>query len=112
MDFSIQLGRTLLRKRHATDDLATKKWHLILPGRFQFQWNDAWDTTRSRKEAMLIWQLWHKVVAVNAWRGKISPHIDQSCLMCSTRDKETTLHRFWSCDYSQHLWTFRTMLLN
>jgi hypothetical protein len=61
---------------------------------------------------MLIWQLWHKVVVDNAWRGRISPHIDQTYTLCNTKKKETALHRFWSCEYSQRFWMFSTSLLN
>jgi hypothetical protein len=53
---------------------------------------------KARKEAMLIWQLWHKVVAVNMWRGCISTQVNQLCPMCDSGEKETVLHRFWSCE--------------
>jgi hypothetical protein len=54
------------------EDLAQKKWHLLLPPKFKFEWTENWDWKRARKETMLVWQLWYKVVAVNVWRGRIS----------------------------------------
>jgi hypothetical protein len=112
LDYSTQQGRSLLRACYNTPDLAATRWNLILPPRFQFAWGDAWTSERARKEAMLIWQLWHKAVAVNVWRGKISNQVDKCCPMCSTNEDETVLHRFWSCEDSQQLWTFSTNLLN
>jgi hypothetical protein len=51
-------------------------------------------------------------MAANAWRGRISPQIDQLCPMCEDQEKETVLHCFWSCLASQTLWTHTTDLLN
>jgi hypothetical protein len=36
------------------------------PPKFNFAWEDNWESIRTWKETMLVWQLWHKVVAVNA----------------------------------------------
>jgi hypothetical protein len=112
LDYNTQLGRSLLRHQYLKENLATKKWNMILPTKFQFVWSDTWDMVRARKEAMLIWQMWHKAVAVNAWRGRISPQIDQSYPLCPSPKKETVLYRFWSCDTSQQLWTYSNVLLN
>ena len=79
----------LLPQRHQLPDFATKKWKFILLNNFQFQWADTWEPSRARKEATLIWQLWHKAIAVNAWRGRISPDINQMCLMCDAQETET-----------------------
>jgi hypothetical protein len=94
------------------EDLAQKKWRLLLPPKFQFKWTENWDSKRARKEAMLVWQLWHKVVAVNVWRGRILQQIDQLCPMCNSAERETVLHRFWSCDAAQELWNHATNILN
>jgi hypothetical protein len=112
MEYTTQKGRALLCNKHQVDDLASRKWHPILQARFRFQWDDAWDSFQARKEAMLIWQLWHKVVAVSVWRGRIPNSVDQSCPMCDPPEKKTVLHRFWSCVTAQHLWTYSTNLLN
>jgi hypothetical protein len=61
---------------------------------------------------MLIWQMWHKAVAINMWRGRISPHINQLCPMYEDGEKETVLHRFWSYEASQVLWSHATAILN
>jgi hypothetical protein len=66
LDYSTPKGRALLYTRHPVENLATKKWKLILPTRFQFAWADNWESIRARKETMLVWQLWHKAVAINA----------------------------------------------
>jgi hypothetical protein len=69
--WSDNVGLFTLRKRHLIEDLATRKWHMILPPKFKFAWDDTWKTQRARKEAMLIWQMWYKAVVVNVWKGHI-----------------------------------------
>jgi hypothetical protein len=67
LEYSTKKEQALLWSCRITEDLSQKKSHMILPPNFTFAWGDAWDSVWSRKEAMLFWQLWHKVVAVNAW---------------------------------------------
>jgi hypothetical protein len=83
MNFTTQTGRTMLRKRYTPPDLVSTKWNLQLPSNFQLDWGDTWDAERARKEAGLIWRLWHKAIVVNKWRGRISANIDTSCTMCT-----------------------------
>jgi hypothetical protein len=71
LSYAIQFGRELLRKRHPPLQLAASKWSLNLPQTFVFDWSEVWDTEGVRKEAGLIWRLWHKAFAVNTWRGRI-----------------------------------------
>jgi hypothetical protein len=49
LDYSTPKGRALLCTCRPVEDLATKKWKLILPARFQFAWEDNWESTRARK---------------------------------------------------------------
>jgi hypothetical protein len=101
----------MLRRRHSLEDLAAKKWSMLLPPNFQFPWDDIWDSSRARKEAMLLWQVCYQAVVVNVWRGRISSHVDQSCSLCEEPKAETILHRFWSYPFSQQLWSFSIALL-
>jgi hypothetical protein len=101
-----------MRNRRQPLDLVTTKWSLILPPNFSINWSEVWDPERARKEVSLLWQLWHKAIAVNVWRGKISRSIDRTCPMCSTGAEESVVHRFWACDHSQQFWLFTTRLLN
>jgi hypothetical protein len=112
MHYSTKLGRKLLRKRHPPLQLATRKWNQTLPADFRFRWTNVWDHERQKKEADLMWQIWHKAVAVNIWRGRISPNIDVSCSVCGLNQDETILHRFWDCYVSQQVWGSITCLLN
>lgn len=43
---------------------------------------------------MLTWQVWHKMIAVNLWRGHISDTIDITCPVCDTGDEESALRSF------------------
>jgi hypothetical protein len=112
MSYSTKLGRKILRMKHPPLQLATKKWSQTLPADFRFRWNSIWDHERQKKEAFLMWQMWHKAVAVNIWHGKISRNIDTSCSVCGSGQEETVLHRFWDCDSSQQVWYSVTCLLN
>jgi hypothetical protein len=112
MSYSTKLGRDLLRKRQPPLQLAQRKWQQILPADFRFRWTNIWDHERQRKEAHLIWQIWHKAVAVNMWGGEIFDHIDKTCAVCQRGLEETVLHRFWDCELSQAVWTYVTRLLN
>ena len=38
---------------------------------YKLRWKNAWDKERTCKEVGLIWMIWHKVVAVDVWRGVI-----------------------------------------
>jgi hypothetical protein len=95
LHYSTKLGRKLLQQRQPPLQLLRRKWSEALPGDFRFQWSTVWDHER---------QIWHKAVAVNVWRGKISQRINVSCPMCGASQSETVLHRFWECDSSQQIW--------
>ena len=56
-----------------------------------------WGRNWSRKEAGLLWLIWHDVVAVNQWQMRISGGMDNECLVCPRRSEETVLRRFWEC---------------
>jgi hypothetical protein len=112
MSYTTQKGCTLLRNPHPPLQLVGDKWALVLPVDFKFNWNRVWSAERARKEANLIWQLWHRAIEVNMWRGKISAHIDRSCPMCDTGKEESVVHKFWSCESAQILWRFTTDFLH
>jgi hypothetical protein len=111
MSYSTQMGRQMLRKRNPVVQTAQRKWSNILPPTFQFKWSNTWDPERAGKEAGFIWQLWHHVVAVNEWRGRISAQIDRSYLVCNTGVTESMLHRFWECDQAKEGWAFSFRVL-
>ena len=98
MKYTSNQGRELLRRQTNMPNVVEKKWARVLPTNYKLRWNNIWDTERVRKEAGLMWMIWHKVVAVNAWRGAISQEIDQSCLVCLRGIRETVMHRFWECE--------------
>jgi hypothetical protein len=112
INYTTQKGQGLLRGRHTPPDHVATKWNLILPPNFSFNWQEVWDPKRARKEAYLLWQLWHKANPVNIWRGCISHAVNLGYPMCLIGVEESVMHRFWSCDTSQQLWLFTTRLLN
>jgi len=56
--------------------------------------------------------VWHRAVAVNAWRGQINHTIDTSCPVCSTQSHESVLHRFWECKSAQRAWQWGIHIMN
>jgi hypothetical protein len=112
MHYTTQLGRNLLCKRQPPLTLATSKWPNTLPATHKFKWNQVWNPERAKTEAGFIWQLWHKAVALNAWRGRFSPEVDTTCPVCQTGAVEDTIHRFWFCQSSQETWRYVTLILN
>ena len=110
--FSSNQGRELLRSQTRIPSVVEKKWPGILPANYKLRWNNTWDTERVKKEAGLMWMIWHKAVAVNAWRGVVSQEIDQSCVVCLKGIKETVLHCFWECAAAQRAWKWGEAIIN
>lgn len=59
--YTTKIGRQLLSDRHPPIQLAVSKWYGILDENFRFNWRNIWDPQRVNKEAMLIWQVWHRL---------------------------------------------------
>ena len=104
MKFTSNQGRELLWRQASIPNVVEKKWVGVLPTNYKLRWNNIWDIERVRKEAGLMWMIWHKVVAVNMWRGVVSPEIDQNCPVCLRGIRETIMHRFWECPAAQRAW--------
>ena len=66
MKYSSKQGRELLQRQARIPNVVEKKWARVLPANYKLRWNNVWDTERIRKEAGLMWMIWHKAVAVNA----------------------------------------------
>lgn len=112
VQFTTKKGRDLFKARKPPLMVASKKWSGLLPADFRFQWRNNWMAERVSKEAHLIWQLWHKAVAVNLWRGQMSTDIDTTCPTCDEHCKESVIHRFGSCDLAQSIWKFSAKIIN
>jgi hypothetical protein len=104
--YTTKLGRELLRKRLPPLDLTATKWANTLPANFRFGWSTVWAKERGKKEAGFMWQIWHKAVAVNVWRGRISDNIDTRCPCCNSGAEESIIHRFWYCQPAHQTWEF------
>ena len=112
MKYTSNQGRDLLRRQTITPNVVERKWAGILPTNYKLRWNNLWDTERVRKEAGLMWSIWHKAVAVNVWRGAISKEIDQSCPVCLKGIRETVMHTFWECEAAQKAWLWGEAVIN
>ena len=76
MKFSSKQGRELLQHQVRIPNVVERKWGGVLPANYKLRWINIWDSERVRKEAGLMWMIWHKAVVVNAWRGAISHIVD------------------------------------
>ena len=112
MKYTSNQGRDLLRRQTITPNVVERKWAGISPTNYKLRWNNLWDTERVRKEAGLMWSIWHKAVAVNVWRGAISKEIDQSCPVCLKGIRETVMHTFWECEVAQKAWLWGEAVIN
>ena len=112
MRYSSKQGRELLQRQARIPNVVVRKWAGVLPADYKLRWNNVWDTERTRKEAGLMWMIWHKAVVVNAWRGAISQEVDQSCPVCLRGTKETVMHGFWECPAAQKAWKWCEAIIN
>ena len=72
MKYSSKQGRELSQHQARILNVVERKWRGVLPDNYKLKWDNVWDTERTKKEAGLMWMIWHKAVAVNAWRGAIT----------------------------------------
>ena len=112
MKYSSKQGRELLQRQARIPNVVERKWPGVLPANYKLRWNNVWDTERVRKEAGLMWMIWHKAVALNVWRGVISQEIDQSCLVCLRGIRETIMYGFWECSVAQRAWRWCEAIIN
>ena len=112
IDYTPKLGRAILRRHHKVENPVTRKWRGVLPGNFRLQWITVWIKERTRKEAGLLWLIWHRAVAVNHWRGRADGTVDIRCPICPRRSEETVLHRFWECASPQRGWQWAIHIMN
>jgi hypothetical protein len=100
-----------LRKQRPIPNIALLYWRGLLVG-FIFHWKANWEADRACKESGLIWQLWHRVLAVNEWKAKISPQIELDCFTCDFGEPDSIMHRFWSCSLTTSAWDFALTILS
>jgi hypothetical protein len=111
MCYTAELGRDILKKRHIVPNVVTIKWQGVLPMDYKLRWDNVWDGEKVRKEAGLIWLVWHRAVAVNEWRGRINVTMPQACKVCNTGTVESILHRFWECNSAKKVWSWDMPIL-
>jgi hypothetical protein len=58
-----------------------------------------------------MWLIWHKAVAINYWRGRISKDVNIECKVCPGKAEETVLHHFWECPIATWAWQWVTHLM-
>jgi hypothetical protein len=111
MNYTLELGRKILKRRHVVPNVVMRKWQGVLPITYKLRWDNTWDRERIRKEAGLIWLAWHRAVAVNEWRGRINRNIPQDCPVCGSGAIELVLHRFWECEAARRVWSWGLYIL-
>lgn len=112
MEYNVKLGRELLQDKHEIPNPMERKWQGILPMSQRLRWNTVWAKPCAPKESGLLWLVWHRAVAVNAWRGRIDGSINTNCPMCTRPTIESVLHRFWECPLARLVWQWGTHILN
>lgn len=54
---------------------AVDKWQGYLLGKYKFHWAQFLDSLQSHKEAIIVWSIWQKTIAIREWRTHIAPTI-------------------------------------
>lgn len=113
MNYTASLGRKYRLSTHSVPAVVEKKWSGVLPITYRLKWINVWDAERVRKEAGLIWAIWHKGIEVNAWRGKHNRQqgFDQCCPVCFSGIRETVMHWFWECPSAAKAWRWGAFLM-
>ena len=81
-------------------------WKNEIPPSNSPSWNLVWHKHKVQKEVAFLWMVFHKVVVVNEWRGRISATMDKSCLHCGSYQVESVKQRFFNCPLAQHVWCY------
>jgi hypothetical protein len=111
MNYTAELGRSMLKRHHQVPNVVTRKWQGVLPATYRLKWDNAWDSERVRKEAGLIWLSWHRAITVNEWRGRVNRAAPQGCAVYTTEAVESVLHCFWECDSAKRAWAWGMHIL-
>ena len=92
---------------------AGDKWQGYLPGNYKFYWSQIWDPFRVGKETAFIWSIWHKAIAVNEWRARITPtSLSKQCVFCLPHTSEFVEHKFWDCIQARRAWRWATCIMD
>ena len=90
LEYTTKEGREYISSKLRSTTRAAEKWQGYLPGNYCFYWSQVWDPLRTGKEAVFLWSIWHKAVAVNEWRARIAPaSISKQCIFCLPNTTES-----------------------
>ena len=90
LEYTTKEGKEYISSKLPSTTRAAEKWQGYLPGNYCFYWSQVWDPLRTGKEAVCLWSIWHKAVAVNEWRARIAPaSISKQCIFCLPNTTES-----------------------
>jgi hypothetical protein len=72
---------------------------------------EVWNKDRVWKEVNLVWQMFHKALAMNVWKNQISVNPLDQCPVRKEGTPKTIVHCFWSSQSVQQVWIFMLELL-
>ena len=101
-----------LKLKHPPPRSIIIKLHGILTPRLKLKLRNVWDITRSRKEGGYVWSIWHKAVAINAWRARFIQDIKNEYHLWMVDTTKTIAHRFRDCRFAKRAWDFSVGILN
>jgi hypothetical protein len=111
--YTTKAGRDSITNRSPDITRVGDKWQGYLPDNYRFLWSQVWDPLHSGKEAVFIWSIWHKAVAVNEWRARIAPaSISKQCIFCLPNTSESVKHKFWDCIQAHRTWKWATYIMH
>lgn len=114
MQYTAAKRRSLLSHETDIEQTLADRWKRELLETPKLNWKDNWKKPRVPKEAGFVWALWHRAIAINSWRSKWNPSVDNSCPFCTgpILRTETSMQRFWECPTAQRAWSFAELVIN
>ena len=59
-----------------------------------------------------MWSIWHKAVAINKWRARITPaSISKQRMFCLPNISELIWHEFWNCVQARRAWRWAIFIM-
>ena len=113
LDYTMKLGRDFITTRTEGVNNAVDKWQGYLPRNYKFYWSQVWDPLQARKEVAFMWSIWHKAVAVNERRARITPaSISKQCIFYLPNTSELVKHKFRDCIQARGAWRWAMYIMH
>jgi hypothetical protein len=85
---------------------------MVIPSSFKMKCADVWLEARVKKEAWLMWVMWHQVIVMNVWHARINQEVATTCQSCNQDTPQTVVHRFWDYPKAKAAWEWAFTIIH